>query len=119
MEGYTILLNDDWDLTLNAAGGLAVTTEEYAIAQSVANSVRLFTHDAYFELTRGIPHYNIELGMDEIPSIAILTSRIKTVARQVPGVRDATVTLNLENDRILGGEILITTTNNIPLSVEI
>lgn len=116
---YSLLLNDDWDITLNGAGNIATAVDDYAIAQNVANAVRLFLNDAFFNLTSGIPHYTIELGMKDSPSVSILTSRIKESASQVDGVTSASVELEIEEDRVLGGEITIITVNNIRLIVEI
>ena len=38
---YTMLLNDKWDIHVDEAGNIATTTDDYAIAQNVANAVRL------------------------------------------------------------------------------
>lgn len=116
---YTLLLDKNWDITLNGAGNIATTRDDYAIAQNVANAVRLFVEDAYFDQTSGIPHYLIELGMQESPSVTILTSRIKNAAVNVPGVIDASVTLDIEEDRVLGGQIVITTETNTRIAIDL
>lgn len=103
----TLLLDANWDLTLDAGGGIATVSGAYAIAQNVANAVRLFTNDAYFDAAKGIPHFDIELGHK--PPYAVLRTRILQAARAVEGVADAAVTFDRDG-RTLGGEILITTT---------
>ena len=45
--GHSLLLDAEWDIQLDASGNIAVTTGDYAVAQNVSNSVRLFTDDAY------------------------------------------------------------------------
>lgn len=105
---YTLLLNTEtWDLTLDEAGNIATATNEYAIAQNAANAVRLFTNDAYFNLSRGIPHYLIELGQDAHLSIVVLSTRIKKTVMSLNGVKTAQVELFIENNRVMGGKIFI------------
>lgn len=116
---HTLLLNDKWDLCLNAAGEIATDrdsdaarantlhAESYAIAQNVANAVRLFTDDAYFFPERGIPHLQIELGRR--PALAVFRSRVRETAQSVEGVASAFVaSLDIEA-RTLTGDIQITT----------
>jgi hypothetical protein len=111
----TLLLDTNWDITLDTGGYIATTAGPYAIAQNVANAVRLFTDDAYFDADKGIPHFQIELGHK--PPYSILRTRILKAARAVEGVADATVTFNRE-ERKLGGEILLTLTNGTTANVE-
>lgn len=59
----TLLLEKDtWDITLDGLGHIALTRDEYATAQNVANEIRLFRNDAYFQQNQGIPHFAVELG---------------------------------------------------------
>ena len=53
--GHSLLLSDDWDLQLDVTGNIATTTGAYAIAQNVANSIRLFTDDASVVEASGHP----------------------------------------------------------------
>ena len=63
MNGHTLYLTpDNWDITLDSSGRLQTSASAYAIAQNVANAVRLFTNEAYFAMDEGIPHFEIELG---------------------------------------------------------
>ena len=101
----TLLLDTNWDITLDTGGYIATTAGPYAIAQNVANAVRLFTDDAYFDADKGIPHFSIELGHK--PPYSIIRSRILQAARAVEGVADAVVTFD-RDERTLGGEILLT-----------
>ena len=111
---HTLLLDAKWDITVDAGGNIATVSDAYAIAQNVANAVRLFTNDAYFNADRGIPHFNIELGHK--PPYSILRTRILQAARAVEGVADATVTFD-RDERVLGGEILLTLTDGTTANV--
>lgn len=108
MSYHTLLLDSNWDITLDAGGGIAQASDDYAIAQDVANAVRLFTEDAFFDQDRGIPHFDIELGHK--PALGVLQARIREAAEAVEGVESAAVTLSYDEDtRTVGGEILLTT----------
>lgn len=104
---YTLLLDANWDLMLDSGGNIATVANGYAIAQNVANTVRLFTKDAYFDQDKGIPHFEIELG--HLPPMSVLRSRIIEAAKQVDGVADASVEFDKYEERTLSGEITITT----------
>lgn len=114
---YTLLLNGDWDITQDGEGNIATVLDAYAIAQNVANAVRLFTKDAYFDQDKGIPHFDIELG--HTPPLSVLRSRIIKAAKSVEGVADAVVTFDTFDDRILRGEVLLTTTSGETINVEL
>ena len=58
----TLLLNGNWDIHVDDAGNIATVTDDYAIAQNIANAVRLFVGDAYFEKSNGIPFFESVLG---------------------------------------------------------
>lgn len=115
---HTLLLTEDWDLTLDSAGNIATTTEAYSIAQNVANAIRLFTDDAWYDPDRGIPHFAIDLA--RMPAMSVFRSRIIAAARSVAGVADATVTItgvNDRNERRLEGYVTITTTDGVTVDV--
>lgn len=117
MAGYTLLLDDNWDVTLDGSGNIAVTQGAYGIAQNVANAVRLFTNDACFDQTRGIPHFDIELG--RVPSLSVLRARIRQAALDVDGVAEAEVSFLSFEGRVLTGEVQITTTTGEAASVAV
>ena len=108
MTAHTLYLNpDSWDITLDSSGRIARSTQAYAIAQNVANAVRLFTGEAFFAQDEGIPHLDIELGKTR-PALSVLRARIRAAALAVDGVLDAVVNLDGVTDRKLTGEILLT-----------
>lgn len=108
MNGHTLYLTpDNWDITLDSSGRLQTSAAAYAIAQNVANAVRLFTNEAFFAMDEGIPHFEIELGFTS-PALSVLRARIREAALNVEGVLDAAVNLDGVRDRKLTGEILLT-----------
>lgn len=108
MTAHTLYLNpDSWDITLDSSGRLARSTQAYAIAQNVANAVRLFTGEAFFAMDEGIPHFDIELGKTR-PALSVLRARMREAALNVEGVLDAQITLDDVQERKLTGEILLT-----------
>ena len=116
----TLLLNSQWDLTLDKSGRIAVAEGAYATAQAVANECRLFTNDAYFETERGIPYYLIALGKKLSPSV--LRARLRDAAHLVEDVEDVTdvvlESLDTETRRVTG-EIKFTSKEGEDASVEL
>ena len=87
--GHTLTLDADWDLQLDAAGNIMTSSGDYAVAQNVANAVRLFTNDAYYDPDRGIPHFAITLGRK--PSMSVFRAVVRQAALGVDGVKAADV----------------------------
>ena len=116
----TLLLNGDWDLTLDKSGRIAVAEGAYATAQNVANECRLFTQDAYFEPDRGIPYYLIALGRKLSPSV--LRARLRDAAYLVEDVEDVTdvVLESLDTEtRKVTGEIKFTSKEGENAAIEL
>ena len=108
MTAHTLYLPPDtWDITLASSGRIARSVQAYAIAQNVANAVRLFTGEAFFAMDEGIPHFDIELGKTR-PALSVLRARMREAALNVEGVLDAQITLDDVQERKLTGEILLT-----------
>ena len=116
----TLLLDKQWDLTLDKAGRIAIAEGAYATAQNVANECRLFTNDAYFETERGIPYYLVALGRKLSPSV--LRARLRDAAMLVEDVEDVTEvmleSLDTETRRVTG-EIQFTSKEGENASVEL
>lgn len=107
--GHTLYLNDKWDIFSDASGKIALVSGAYAIAQNAANAVRLFKNDAYLAQTRGIPHFEIELGKAPAIAAPILRTRIRETVLNVNGVTGAEVDLTFdESGRVMGGEVQAT-----------
>lgn len=117
---FTLTLNDSWDIFVDANGNIAASGDAYAIAQNAANAVRLFADDAYFNRTRGIPHFEIELGQKDAPARSTLTNRIRKAVLAVDGVSDVEASLEYdEKTRVYGGDIIITTVNGNSIRIEL
>ena len=114
-----LLLNENWDICLDGNGRIATTEGEYAIAQSAANAARLFVNDAYFNATKGIPHFSAELGQDYEASQSVFSNRLKQAVMNVEGGADCDPQLEYsENGRIIEGRILITLENGATVAIE-
>lgn len=110
MSDYTLSLANDWDLHVTESGNLPTDIKAQGIAQNVANAIRLFTEDAYYFKDKGIPHFLIELR--RAPRLNVLRSRIRRVALEVEGVKDADVRLySIDDSRNLNGIVLLTLTS--------
>lgn len=109
MSAHTLMLNENWDITLNSDGKIKTATAAYAVAQNGSNAVRLFTDDAYFNAQKGIPHFDIELG-HSVAAVPMLETRIRQALLNVEGVADAVAVLEIKNGRVLGGNAYITLT---------
>lgn len=116
---HTLILSDDWDLTVDANGNLSKTnskTQSYAIAQNVANAFMLFTDDAYFFSDKGIPHFLLELRKN--PQLNVLKSRLKETAEAVQGVKKCDISFLSSEDRELSGIAVLTLESGEVLNVE-
>ncbi len=116
----TLLLDENWDVTLTRSGRMAVALGDYATAQNVANECRLFTNDACFDQQRGIPWFLLALGQ-AVPGSA-LRARLRAAALLVDDVADVTsVTLDtLDTDtRELTGEVRFTSKEGTRVAVEL
>ena len=102
-----MMLDDSWDITLNSDGKIKVATDAYAIAQNASNAVRLFRNDAYFNASKGIPHFDIELGHSRA-AVPVIESQMKKAMLAVEGVADAVAVLEIDKDRVAGGSAYIT-----------
>lgn len=103
---YTLTLDDNWDITLDGAGIIAVSGGAYAVAQNVAAAIRLFTNDSYYDTDSGIPHFEIALG--KLPNSSVIRSRYKKAALTVEGVAAAEVEVTSYDGRTCKGNIFIT-----------
>ena len=106
----TLLLSQPgWDLMLDNYGRIVVSEGGYATAQNVANECRLFTNDACFEQTRGIPYFLITLG--KAPALSVLKARLRKAAMLVDDVKDV-VSIDVQSfdteTRLLSGDIQFT-----------
>jgi len=117
---YTLLLNDKWDIHVDDAGNIATAVDDYAIAQNVANAVRLFENDAYFERARGVPYLTEVFGKKVIASQSVVINRWRKAAMSVEGVTACEPQPTYDKDgRIIGGVITATTINGTNVQIEV
>ena len=76
-----------WDLTVDAAGNIALATAPYALAQDVSSAVRLFLGELWYDDTQGIPYNTKILG--ESPPLAVFQEYMVQAALTVPDVVSA------------------------------
>nr|DAY64980.1 MAG TPA: Protein of unknown function (DUF2634) [Caudoviricetes sp.] len=118
--GHTLYLDKNWDINVNDAGNIATTKGAYAVAQNAANAIRLFTNDAYFNATQGIPHFDIELGKRPDVSESMLVNRIKKAVMSISGTTGCEPVLEYDDDgRLVSGNVVITLDGGTTVSVQL
>lgn len=116
----SLLLDDNWDLSVDIQGNIAVSLGPYTTAQNVANECRLFTDDAYFATERGIPYFLIALGKDVSPSV--IMARLREAAllvEDVAEVKDIQLDTLDTVTRRLTGTITFTSVENENGTIEL
>ena len=82
----TALLNpQSWDLQLTKEGNILLTSGALAIAQNLANEIRLWTNDAYFQQANGIAWKEAQLAKKLDSSV--LAQLIHEAGNRVDGVK--------------------------------
>jgi hypothetical protein len=95
-----------WDLTLDAAGNIAVASEPYSLAQDAASAIRTFLGEVYYDTTQGIPYFQQILG--HYPPLEYMKAQFVAQALTVPGVVSAVVFLSAVTERAITGQVQIT-----------
>lgn len=112
----TLLLDQTaWDLAVDASGNIAVASDPYSMAQDAASAIRTFSGEVYFDTTIGIPYFSQVLG--ETPPLSLLKHYLETAALTVPGVATAKTYLSAWQDRVIRGQVQITTTSGATSAV--
>lgn len=106
MASTLLLVQNAWDLCLDASGNIALATAPYALAQDVASAVKLFLGELYYDTTQGIPYFTKVLGY--LPPASLITGYIEQQALTVPLVLTATCIITAFNDRELTGQVTFT-----------
>ncbi len=113
----TLKLNNAWDIQLDINGNLLRVNGDYAVAQNVANACRAFTQDMYFHQQDGVPHFLLDIGTR--PNYGVLTAYLEREAKTVAEVATAKLTAISVNERVLEGDLQITTTGNSVINIVI
>lgn len=114
----SLYLTEKWDITLDGNGDITTTSGLYCDAQNVANATRLFTKDAYLAQTKGIPHFDLDLGV--IPALSEMRSWYRKAAMGVENIQSATIDVtDIDNDsRTLRGIITATVESGETITIE-
>lgn len=97
----SLKLTDDWDLTLDGAGNIAVGDSDTSVIQDVASACRTFLGECWYDNSLGMPYWQSILG--KYPSGSLVASKLVGQAELIEGVEAATVTaLNLSNRAMTG-----------------
>lgn len=114
----SLLLNNDWDISLDSNGDLKMATDNYSIAQNSACRCRAFTNDMYFNQKDGVPHFLVDIS--QRPNISVVAAAMEKVARGTEGVSEAAMTdIAVSTDRTLEGTIILTLDNGETINVTI
>ncbi len=112
-----LLVTDFWDACLDAAGNIALATPPYANAQSVANAIRLFQGELFYNVRPGVPYFSQILG--HAPPATFFEAEMVRAALTVPGVVSASCIIEGIDGRSLTGQVTFTTedgtTQNVAL----
>jgi len=102
----TMLLDDTWDLTVDAAGNMALApmTPPDNLAQDAASAVRTWLGEEYWNTQIGIPWQTI---LGSVPNLPLLKQQLVNAALTVPGVATAIVFLSSFDNRAISGQIQV------------
>lgn len=104
-----LLAAETWDLSIDAAGNIALAAEPYGMAQDAASAIRLFQGELYFDTRPGIPYLPEILG--EAPPISLMKAWFVRSAMTVPGVVSAVAYISEWTDRTVRGQVQVTDSN--------
>lgn len=102
--------NATWDLVLDAAGNIALTTAPDALAQDAASAIKTFLAECYWDTTVGVPWLTQILSPPPPtppPSLALLKQKLIDAVLTVPGVASAQVFLSSFSNRQVSGQVQI------------
>ena len=97
---------DTWDLTVDAAGNIAVLDEPDSLAQDAASAIRTFLGECYWDTTVGVPYMTEILGKSP-PTVALLKEVFVDAALTVPGVASAQVFIVSISNRGVSGQVQV------------
>lgn len=112
-----LLLTEDWDLQLDERGNIATTEGGYAIAQQVANEIKLEEGEGWYDISQGTPYFARILGVN--PNWGLIRNIIINRAQNVDGVIRADMDLYIDDQRSLHGNVYLIsdTQNEEPINV--
>lgn len=112
-----LLVNNAWDVCLDAGGNIALATPPYARAQDVASALRLFAAELWYDVRPGVPYFEEILGHS--PPASTFEQYMVQAALRVPGVATAQCTIDSVEARKLIGQVTFTSTDGITDTVQL
>lgn len=112
-----LLVTDAWDICLDSGGNIAMARPPYALAQSVANAIRLFRGELWFDTRPGVPYFETVLG--HAPPVSYFESEMVRAALTVPGVVSAQCVIEGVDARTLTGQVSFTSTDGTTQTVQL
>lgn len=110
MPRSLLLDPDNWDITLDASGNLALAPESWSLAQDAASAIKLFAGEQYYDTSQGVPYWDEVLG--KWPPISLIKGRMVEAALTVPKVVQAKCYLAaIGPDRLARGQVHVTDTD--------
>lgn len=110
-----LLAQNTWDLTIDSSGNIAMATDPYAPAQDVASECRVFSGEEWYNTGNGIPYFQFILG--KLPAASLLRQYLVNAALTVPEVATASVIFTGFKNRNLSGQIQITLTSGVTVTI--
>lgn len=95
-----------WDIFVDDSGNLAVRTGGDAIAQDVASAVRCFMGECWYDASLGVPYFQQVLGYRV--SLQFVKQALVAAASVVPGVASIACFLTGPVNRVVGGQLQVT-----------
>lgn len=112
----TLLLDTvTWGLVLDSDGNIAVASEPYSLAQDAASAIKTFLGECYWNTTIGVPYLQEIMGLT--PSLPLVKQRLIEAAQTVLGVVSAQVYIFQFSDRIVAGQVQVTSETTGEVSV--
>ena len=109
------LTTDNWDLTVDAAGNIAMAEAPYALAQDAASAIRTFKGEVYYDTTQGIPYFSEIFASP--PPLELYRAQCVAAALSVPDVESAKVFFAGVTNRQLNGQVQISTALNETVAI--
>lgn len=106
----TLLLDTQaWDLVLDINSNIALASEPYSLAQDAASAIKTFQGEVYYNTLLGVPYFGSILGKS--PPITLLKAQFVAAAETVPDVTTATCFISAVLQRVVSGQVQITSTS--------
>lgn len=89
--------NDSWDILLDGAGNLAITSDKQAVAQDVATACLSHLGEVWFDTTLGIPWLSEIVGKNS--SVSYIQNQMEEEALRLPYVAQALATVIFDREK--------------------